>query len=194
MGCLAFFEILRDIAIVVATAGVLAIPFALWLFAGKRERRRATVDLIIALATAPEIVERLERLHKYRRYEESHSDGAANSGATPNPYSEWPDGLLFDTATVLNCYESACVATISGLVYETVLMDTSDAIILAMRDVVLARYSRITGIDAVKQYPHIVQLADRWERGRSARKASLLRRISNGLVPGRQKRPAKTSS
>ena len=163
-------EILRNIALV-------AIPFVLWYASRSAEKQRATLNLIRALESAPEIVERLERLYRYRKFEEGVEPGLSQT--PPNPYADFQAQFLFDSVIVLNYYEAACAEIEAGAIHEELIYKSVRNSVIGMRDVVLTRYSEKVGSEQSKNYVRLCAVADRWKA-----RASSFGELGATRIPG----------
>ena len=148
-------EFLRNIALV-------AIPFVLLIATRHIERKRATLNLIRILESAPEVVNRLERLYQFRKYEEGK---AKNLSQTPeNPYEKSLALFYFDSVIVLNYYEAACAEIEENWVNEELLYKSARNSIIGMKEVVLKRYGDKVGSDQSDNYMKLCNVADRWRK------------------------------
>ena len=124
------------------------------------EKKQATLNLINTLYTVPEVIDRLARLYRYRKYEE-----AGKTTKLQNPYDDQNSyDVLFDTATVLNYFEAACVQIKQKAVYKKLIYESGSRQLIGVRQVILGRFVAMTGIDPALAYPNLIEIADEFER------------------------------
>ena len=156
------FKDIKDYSEVARNIALVTVPFVLWIVSQKADKRKATHDMISELESAPEIVDRLERLFRHRRFQE-----VAALGATPkfgDPYLRLPELFLFDSTIVLNYYESASYEILEGAVNSNLIYECSRNIIFGAHDVVLQRYLGEVGFDKQKNYKSLVRLTNLWKQ------------------------------
>ena len=175
----------RNILTILGASGALSIPFVIWFATGRRDKRRATLTLLNTMMTAPEIADRLERMYQYRIFNEfANGENRGDSSDSPiNPYEDGHHNLMFDSVTVLNYFEAACVEIDRGTVFGGEVAEAAAPTIIGVRDVVLKRYSRLTGYDQTVNYPYIVGVADWCERRAQKSKTPVQSQIPDALKP-----------
>ena len=153
---------LQEILEVIRNIALIAVPFVLFWASGRVAKKRSTLEMVRSLESAPEIVDRLERLYQFRRYEQDKDSGAANP--TPNPYADsYPDRFKFDCVIALNYVESACTEILEGHVIEDLLYKAVRNTIIGANDTLLRRYSEKVGFDQASNYPHLGKVARNWK-------------------------------
>ena len=156
-GCKDVGAFARDVATIF---GAIAIPVVIWVATNRREKKQATLNLINTLYTVPEVIDRLARLYRYRKYEE-----AGKTTKLQNPYDDQNSyDVLFDTATVLNYFEAACVQIKQKAVYKKLIYESGSRQLIGVRQVILGRFVAMTGIDPALAYPNLIEIADEFER------------------------------
>lgn len=156
-----FIVPIKNVATLFGAMGALSIPFLLLFLSRSHEKKRATLALVNTIMTAPEVVERMERLYYYRKHKEAVVQSISHP--PPDPYKGRDEALLFDTVIVLNYFETACLEILTKAVNDRILFECANAPVLGVRRVILKRYADMTGLDVEKYYPHIVKVSDRWD-------------------------------
>ena len=168
---------LHEAVVFIRNVALVAIPFALYFASRSVERKRATLNLVRNIEAAPEIVERLERLYQFRKFEEGQSKGLSQ---TPkDPYEDARALFNFDSVIVLNYYEAACTEIEEDWVNETLLYKSTRNTIIGAKEVLLKRYSERVGEDQSRSYPNLCQVAERWRQ-----RADPYREVAETHIPG----------
>lgn len=149
--------------VVAGALGALSIPIVIWIATGRREKKRLTIQLINNITTLSGVVDRQERLYLYRKYEELPEEERAKKNIK-NPYDNITESLLFDSAIYLNFMEAACFEIEKKAVYRKPLYETADAVIVGVKEIVLNRYVKLTGIDPKKHYPYLLKVVCRLKK------------------------------
>ena len=168
-------EFAANIAVIL---GALGIPLVLYLVGKFAEKKRATLETIKTLSTAPEIVDRLNRLYQSRLYEDAVEAGVPEADRPTNPYREENGNkLIFDIVLVLNYFDAACVEILNKAVIEKRLYAASKDHIIGVRKVILSRLERLTGQDQSQAYSHLIEISNRWENRAIRKQHSLVGKI-----------------
>lgn len=169
--CRFFIQQITNLATVLGAAGALAIPFVIWRVSHRATKRRATNEMLVTLMTASEVIDRLERLFMRRKHDEE-------GGETPDPYNGDNNKQVFELITVLNHFESICYQIRNGDVIEDLLFEATKDTLIGVKNIILKRYSDLTGIDQTRHHPNLVSIGDRWEA-----------RAKSGRIPIQEKIP-----
>lgn len=176
-------EALNIVLSIALIAGAIAIPGVIYWIGRASQKRRSTIDIIRTLGTAPEVVERMSRLYRYRLYEEAKIKTALSEEKVvmpPDPYEKQEEfSLLFDTVIVLNYYEGICVDVKHEMVDEDLLFHFGKDMLIGARDVILKRYEQLTGASGDEAWPYIGEIADRWHFRARREKRKVSDRISD---------------
>ena len=123
------------------------------------------MDLITTVMTAPEVVDRMERLYKSRLYREGIAIGEDGLpvGTENNPYAN-ADGPteLFDIVIVLNYFEAVCHQIAKRHVFQNNVRTVADAMVVGAYETHLARYTQMTCVDQEPHHPNLVSVARKW--------------------------------
>lgn len=149
-------EIVRTAAIV---AGAIFIPVALHRASRASDQQRTTLELSRNIFTEPLILERMERLFRYRAY----LADAGDSSHAVNPYAGDPLGYRWDHVLVLNFYEGVCSEVEQELSDADVVFSYAGGTIAGVRDVIFARMEAEGVVDA-SSYPNLLAVAERVKR------------------------------
>lgn len=171
-------EFLFRVALIIGSIGI---PVFVYRVSKASGIRRATLDTIRNLGTAPEIISRLSRLYRYRLHEEAKVNGAL-AGKTVNPPLNPYEGqnefcFLFDSIIVLNYYEAICTDISKKILDEELFYEVGRDLLVGLKEIILARYERVTGIPGYQSYPYLDEVAGRWNTRAREEKKTIFDRI-----------------
>ena len=147
-----------DLIRTVATAyGALFLPLTVFVAGRDFTRRRATADLIKSLTTTSEIMNRMQRLYLFRKYDE----GAREK----NPYSDLDDyDLIYDHVVVLNFFEAVCSEILDRQVDPHLVYEASGNTIVGVEKVLLGRLEVLLEEEQRKDYQSLIKVSDAFQR------------------------------
>lgn len=132
---------------------------------------RATIELGKSIWVDPHLLQKMEKIHRYRRYE----DGLS----THNPYNGDEDGLRWDHVIVLNFFEAYCAEISSGQVYVQQVFEYAAGTIVGVRNSILHRMVQ-RGVAKPTDYESLSAVADRIEKIAKESNRSVTWSIKNG--------------
>ena len=150
-----FFSAIAALAAVFAVVVAWRIPKLLASSAALREKRAATLHLIMNIRSSDAVLERLARIYSYRRWEEKVKD-------YKNPYEDSYYNYEQDALCVLNFFDAACAEIEKGYVEKNLVKDVCKDMIVGAHYLLNRVNSRLEK-DQYVSYEFLEKLAKEWE-------------------------------